>query len=379
MPKIKVILKQLIVLPLIITIVFSLSACSGYRDLDKMLFVTSILVDYDDEKQTPVFYFEAFKPIRSSNIDANSEERIVFKIEAVTAVKAIQNLRGQTSSSVTFTHNKIILFSTKMAEMGFKDYFDLFDRGQEFIERTKLGIFDCDPEEYVKTSMPEEKMTGLYLYDMINNNQSMTPEGMQIDVKEFMNQRYIGDKVNTLPLITLTEDNEKQRFKTNGIAIIKDYTMLGKVNPFLTSYFNMMIKERIEDILLLGSPQEDGKICAVRILRSSLDTKLEYNGETLKVIKIINIKAILAEAQGSFDLTEINLTALEKGASEKVQFHCMELFNEYKDKGLDIFDIQEEFERKYPDAKNDNVITITELEIQTDVDIEGTTTSKSFS
>jgi hypothetical protein len=58
----------------------------------------------------------------------------------------------------------------------------------------------------------------------------------------------------------------------------------------------------------------------------------------------------------------------------KIRNECLALFNEWKQKKTDVFDIQEEFEREYPGYKDKNIIENTELVLDIDVNITGSAT-----
>lgn len=88
----------------------------------------------------------------------------------------------------------------------------------------------------------------------------------------------------------------------------------------------------------------------------------------------LKLKTEVSAIQGQLKLTDGNIAKLEQSMAEKINQNCLELFQHWKDKGTDIFDIREKFERKYPKLAGRNIIENTELEMDVQVDIIGTTT-----
>ena len=57
--------KILVIICLILMNCFSMTSCFSYRDINKLLFVTAIIIDVDDNNN-PILYAEAFKGIRGA-------------------------------------------------------------------------------------------------------------------------------------------------------------------------------------------------------------------------------------------------------------------------------------------------------------------------
>lgn len=406
-------LRRLLAAAAAIWIALTTTACN-YRDLDELLFVASILVDYDEKSGEVVLYIEAFKPLRSSEPDANDEKRIVYSVRASTMGKALQDLNTRTSSYVTFTHCKVILFTTKVAEHGFKDYFDVFNRDQEFIVRAFLAIYDGEVGDYVSLEVPEENMTGIYLYDMINNEYSISPQGERLDLMQFLNNVHSGNRVNIMPVISTTQGipegagssqsgggngadgmassdgsggsqgasgTTEKKYMVDGLALIRGYVMVGRLNPFRSLYYNLMQGYRALDTITIPNPQEPDKLCNLMILDSSIKNDMQYKDGKISLYRHIQIKTYLSETQADIDLTDAMMRRLAELAEQKVRRQCMQLFYDYKEKNLDVFYIQCEFGRNFPKetlADEENIIQNATMDIEVTVKVEGSTTTEGF-
>ena len=72
------------------------------------------------------------------------------------------------------------------------------------------------------------------------------------------------------------------------------------------------------------------------------------------------------------------LNAMERSGAENIKKICEELFYEYKKKNIDIFNLQRDFEMKYPRSKIDNCLKIAELELDIKVATKGSTITTDF-
>lgn len=349
-----------------------------YKDLNNILFVTCILIDFDKAQQEPIFYFEGFIAVRTAESGSATEERIVYRVPADTVAEAITALANMTSNTVSYTHCKVILYSVEMAEHGFKHYFDIFDRRQQFIIRVYLGIYDGEAEDFVTIENKEEKFMGIFLYNLINNTQSISSNGVKVDIKEFTNQVNLGDRANSMPMICIEEEGEELRVRVKGTALIKDYTMIGELTGDHPLYFNMLLKNAISGTLIAENPDNPGTDCALRILNYKTESEIRLEGDQIIVKRTIRINTSFMESQEDILLTNEVMDKLSENAAEVVERHCLDIFEEYKMRGEDVFDITEEFLRKYPHESAENLMERTTMEVEAVINIEGTSTTKGY-
>lgn len=351
-----------------------LTSCLGYRDLDQIVFVTSILIDEDEEKNS-VFYFETLNSIRSSSKEANQEERIIYKIATQNPGDAMNRLETYTSAPVTLAHNKVILFTERFASSGLDQAFGLFDRWQESSARTLLGIYAGSTDSFIRPNHEEEIMTGLYLYDMLGSKSSVTSYGVKLNIKEFMNQRIIGDHVNSISVMNVSKDEDtKGQYYLDGLALIKDYRMIGRLSSEQSIYFNFLLDNEVSGNINTQNPEDRTKTVNLLLQSNHYDSRITYADGKAKLSITLKLNTEVSSIQGKLALNRENIAKLEQSLAEKIQTNTLKIFGEWKDKGKDIFDIQEKFERQYPELTGRNIIESTELALTVKVDIKGTTT-----
>ncbi|SES95589.1 Ger(x)C family spore germination protein [Paenibacillus sp. NFR01] len=350
------------------------TACLGYRDLDHVVFVTSVLVDRDGGNNL-ILYFETLNSIRSSSKEANQEERIVYKVTVQNTGDALNQLETFTSAPVSMAHNKVVLFTEKYARSGMEDTIDLFDRWQDSSNRTLLAIFLGDPESYVNPNHREETMTGLYLYDMLGNKAAVTTYGVKVNIKEFMNQRYIGDRVNSMTMIDVSKEHfTKGQYYVGGLGLIKEYNLIGTIDREETIYFNLLLDNKVTGNLNTANPQDRTKTVSMLLQKYQYESEPELVSGKLKMHIRIKMNTTISAVQGRLEMNKDVISQMEKETEERIEQNCQKLFERWKERKTDVFDIQEKFARKYPKEADRNIIEDTELDLQVQMNIVGTTT-----
>ncbi len=70
-------MKRFIAVLLVFSNIF-LQGCFSYRDINKLLFATAVIVDVDNSNN-PVLFVEAYKGVRE---ESNQKDRLVLKVQA---------------------------------------------------------------------------------------------------------------------------------------------------------------------------------------------------------------------------------------------------------------------------------------------------------
>lgn len=342
-----------------------MTGCFSYRDINKIVFVTAVLVDIDKDNK-PIVYCEAFKA--KAGDEKGAGDRIIYKGKAKTCFEAIREISLGSSYKLNYTQNKVVIFSSKAAEYGIDNFLDFFDRDQELLIRPFVSVYDGDSEKLFKAKLEEEKYLGGYIMELINNI-GASSRAIKLSLHKYLNQRLIGDKTNVVPLIKLQSDGMGSKVEIDGGAILKADKMVGIISKQEGQGFNFLMNNVKSGTLEPKLPETENKFATLEILKSKTKTEIKYEKDKIKLIKNIKVKTSLAEVQEKLVINDNSLKALEMTSEENIKKACRTIFNKYKDEGIDIFDIEEELYRKYPKIKKNNAIKITELIVNADVEI----------
>jgi spore germination protein KC len=367
--------KKLICLMLVITIL--MTGCFSYKDINRILFVTGILIDLD-EKNNIVLYSEAFVSTRSSGDRMGNEERIIFKSNGETFMKAAGGINLRSTFRLNYTQNKAIIFTERAAKYGLDNFIDGLYRDQQTLLRQYLFIYPGEPEKFMNVELKEEPFIGIFLADLIQN-QKVTSVAMRRRLDEYLNNRLMGSTVDAINIIDIDKSQLNERIFVNGAAVIKDDKMVGRLDNEESYLYNLLKKTVKLGTIILPNPEHKDKFITLRILNSKTKDSLDYDGSKVILKKNIVIRTSFGETQKSIHiLNDEEREAIIKDAEDKVKNQCIKLFNDYKEKGIDLLDVQNKFDRKYPNTNIKDVINIVELNLSVKVYMEGSTDTTDF-
>ncbi|MCY6355744.1 Ger(x)C family spore germination protein [Clostridium sp. ZS2-4] len=342
-----------------------MTGCFSYKDINKILFVTAVLVDIDNDNK-PIVYCEAFKA--KGGDEKGEGDRIIFKGKGKTCFEAVREISLGSSFKLNYTQNKVLIFGSRAAEYGLDNFMDFFDRDQEMLIRPFIGVYDGECEMLLQADLDEEKYLGVYVMELINNV-GASSRAIQLSLNQYLNQRLVGDKTSIAPLIKLQSGGMGNKVEIDGGAILKEDKMVGIISKQEGQGFNFLMNSVKSGTLEPKNPEAEDKFVTLEILKSKTKTEIKYEEDKIKLIKNIKVKASVGEVQEKLVINDNTLKVLEMTSEENIKKACRIIFNQYKDDGIDIFDIEEELHRKYPKVKKNNPIKITELIVNADVEI----------
>ncbi len=364
---------------LAITLVCSLflSGCFNYKDINKILLVTAIGIDIDENKH-PIIYTECFIPKRAGGADLASEEQVIFKGKGKTVFEAIRNINLSSSYKLNYTQNKAIIFSERAADYGIDNFIDLLDRDQEFLMRQFMFVCKGDFEKLLRTKLKEEAFLGIFLPDLVAN-QALTSKASKLKFDEFLVRRKLGSNVNVINLIKRREDTPDPRISIEGLAVIQDDKLVGQLTTDEGKYFNFFQNTLKSTDIEVTNPEHMDKLVTLEIFKSKSKTNISYDGNTIDLYKTINIRTIFAESQKSIHLSDNEeRKKISQYAESNVEEGCKRLYKKYAKMNIDLFNVQNEFQRKYPTAKVNNVLNLLNVNIDANVTIDNSSDTTNF-
>lgn len=363
-------------LSLIICMCLIFNGCFNYKDINRVLFMTSIIVDIDEDNN-PILYMETFKPYRSATAGSEKGERIIYKGNAKTVFETIRDVGLSSSYKLNATQNKAIIFTEKAAAYGIDNFIDLFDRDQEFLVRQYIAIYEGDVERLLKSKFKSEEYIGIFLTDLMDNIETSS-RAVELSINDYLNKREQPSRTCVLTVLKMNEDQINDLIGIDGGAVVKDDKMVDRLPKDKSQGYNFIIDKVKSGTLEVSNPEHDEKFVTLEIRNSKTKTKLSYDGNSVKLKKIIKVRTNFGETQDSINITDGEIYTIARRAERNIELSCKDVFNEYKQKNLDIFNVEKEFNIKYPHEKLNEVLKNTEIDVEVHVDIEGSSTKLNF-
>lgn len=348
------------------------SGCYNYKDINRVIFVTNMLIDLD-ENNNIVLYTDTIKPYRSTSESSEKGMRIIFKGEGKSLFEAERNLNLSSSYILNYTQNKAIIFSQKAAEAGLENYMDFLNRDQELLVRSFLFVYYGDINRLMKLASNDEEYLGAFLNSVVNKMQT-SPRTISLNLNDYLVTCKLGSGITIMSALEVKKGVLKDNIELVGGAIISNEKLVDRLQIAQGLSYNFLMNKVKKGTLEVTNPNDKNKIVTLEILNGKTKTDIKVEKDKIELIKTIKIRASVGDVQGTMVLSEENIKKLQKNAENNIIKYGTMLFEEFKGKDLDIFNIKRELEMKYPNISIERPLTKAELKINPEVTIEGSST-----
>ena len=347
-----------------------LVGCFNYRDINKVTFATSIIFDTDDFGRA-VVYVDCVKPYRSTNESSDKGRRIIYKGIGKTALEALKDVNLASSYELNYSQNRAYIFTEKAARKGVKGYLDLINNNQEFQIKPDMFVYFGEVKDLLKVTSNDEEYLGLYLEELVHKNKR-NPRAIRANINEYLGKSIEDDKTYIVGAIEIRDDALDKKIQIGGGAVIKDSKLINKLEAKDALSYNLLMDNVTKGTLEISNPQSDEGFITLEILSNSTKSDIIYEDNKIKLVKDLEMKVSVAEAQDSFIVDKETLTYIKAAKEMEVESYLKNIFDTYKKEGLDIFEIQRLLDVKYSNIEIEDPLSITELEANVNIIMEGT-------
>ncbi|MCC5912074.1 MAG: Ger(x)C family spore germination protein [Clostridiaceae bacterium] len=353
-----------------------LGGCYSYNDINRVLFPTAMIIDIDDEGDIMI-YLEIFHAFRSTQENTEQGQRILYQQKGATFLEAIESFDEIAAHVHSFEHNKVIIFTEKAAEEGIEDFLDFLQRGQQFLLRPFVAVYYGEPKDLFEVPLKQNEYLGLYIHDLFDRPRTRITIRHR-KLYEVLNDRRRGENVALITAIEVDKNALDDIVKKYGVAVIQNDKLVDRVDLWEMQTLAFLIDTVESGRISIPHPQHEGKHITLEILKSNTKTEVNYEEGKIHLKKKIDMKTIVGGSEGSLVLDQETIEKIDYLLEETLKENLHEFFHKYREKDVDIFEVQQNFERNYPHIEVDNAIEITELEIEVNNHLSGSTDSLNF-
>ncbi|EKY24423.1 Ger(x)C family spore germination protein [Clostridium celatum] len=367
---VKVITSTIIIM--LIPLIFS--GCFNYNDINKVTFSTSIIFDVDDLNQC-VIYLDCVKPYRSANDSSDKGRRIIYKGTGKTALEALNSINSVSSYKLNYSQTRAYIFTEKAARNGIKKFLDLINNNSEFQMKPSAFVYYGDIDDLLETVSTDEEYLGLFLNDLVGKDK-YNEKAVKSNINYYLSNILMGSNTALLTSIDLKEDALDKKVEISGASIFKDNKLVEQIDDKDSLMYNLLMGTTKAGTLDIANPQSKENFVTLEILDGGISDVLKYDNKKFKLIKNINLEVSISEIQGKLTVDSSALDYIKVNEEAYINGYTQYIFEKYKKKDLDIFDIKRMVEMYYPDLDEDDPLANTDIEVHTNIIIKGTGTTK---
>ncbi|MGM9972574.1 MAG: Ger(x)C family spore germination protein [Clostridiaceae bacterium] len=358
---------------LLIPIVLSLllSGCYSYRDINKVIFVTSMLIDMN-ENDNIVVYGDTLRPYRDAGESSERGQRGFYKGEGKSLLEAIANMSLSASFLLDFSQNKAIIFSEKAAEEGIDKYMDYLNRAQELNVRSYLFVYYGNLEKLMTMTASNEDYLGNFLNDIVNKV-GASSKTIFMNINDYLTQKRMGSGITVITALELEDEAGEEKLHLVGGGVIQDGKLIERLEEKEILNYNLLTGGVKRGTIEVPNPSDKNNLITLGIHGGSTSTKLEIKDGKPILVKKIKLKGIIGEAQGELKLTKDNMDKIAKEAEESLIYSTEAFYRDYNRKGLDLLNLTREIEKQRISKDNIDSLESIKLLVYPEITLRGST------
>lgn len=345
--------KRLLFVILLISISTMLVACWDMEDINERIFVTSVGIDFNNDKEKKGDYIITYVYPNIYAMGKNptqEEDRFVVSTVTETLFDANRHLATRIDKPFYFKHLKVIVIGEEFLkyENLVKEVLDGLNRDSRINRNVKIAVAEGTAKDILEIRPKQEPITGGYLNEVIENDTQssrFTSQTLTRLTKEFD----ISD-VTLAPKVKKVKDD----LVISGAAILRDYKLLGWIGEEenrILSIMNGKVKTELMNVSVddvLVSYVITGVKCKKDVSTANNKIKATFDIHTEGYIQQYTF------AKGKHTFQDGFIEKVEKELEKKIKKEAEDLVNHMQTfHKADIFGVGEYLSKHRPEVWKD--------------------------
>lgn len=332
---------------ILILIIFSLTGCYNYKELNNLAIATGFAVDIkDDEYEVTILISNSKK--QSSGDSQNSASAAVYKGNGKTIFEAIKDASLGISKEIYISHIEILVLSEEVAETKTNEVIDFFFRYPQTRNEFYLIIAqDCKAGDLFDVTTPLETFPSQNISKNLETTSKLQGFVYTVTFNEFVTDLIEEGKNPLLPTISIigsVEEGNKDEniqqiepdtyLKLGMMSVFNGYNFVGISNEDQSKGINF-INDKVNTTLI--TTEHNGGNVVVELSKSKTGTSVEIDDKPKIKIEIEATGSIVeVGADVKVDKVEV-IEEIKKSSEEEIKRIVNEAINYSREIRTDIF------------------------------------------
>lgn len=361
--------KRVLSIIIIVVLLSNFVGCYNYREINKIVFVTSIIFDRDEYDNVRI-YLDCVNPYRSTNESSDKGKRMVLEGNGKTALEAIRDVDVSTSNILNFSQVRAYIFTEEAAVKGIDKYINLIDNNQELGYKTYMFVYSGDVESLINVKNNDEEYLGLYLDALVESNKK-SAEVIYSNVNDYLTSSIGKPNIGLMSAISIKKDIMEEKILLDGGVIMRDNHMIKKIPKDDTVSYDLLQRNIRTGTFQVTNPNEVDKFITLDILESNVFNDIDIVGDRVLLTKKIRVRTSIGEIQGDLDVNNNIINIIKAEEENKLKIALENFFNKYKKDNIDILKVERLVNERYPSFKEKDILSKTDIDVNVEIIIDG--------
>ncbi|KRF01753.1 hypothetical protein ASG89_25685 [Paenibacillus sp. Soil766] len=341
-----------VMLGLITAVPTGLTGCWSKQELNDRTFVSTMLVDLNEDGQTEVSTLFMLPNRISNGLNSNSVNQKPFVSisgKGSDVAEALQHIQAELPRSVTWGQMQVIVIGDRFARAGLTPLFDHLVRATDFRLPIYMFYFNGLARNLAKLESVFERFP-----TEIWRESAHTKRVPPIRIRELLYAQWnnLGDsyipELTLRDLKLLTEAKNVKWSGVGGAAIMKNGAVTGRFTNDEAMGI-LIMKNRIPEMIITGKLPDKKGIFSARLIDVKHRTHAIRNGSKVTIQVSIQARADLISIESNMNLSStVNIKLVEAAVNDRVKQMVQSAADKAQEHQADVFQWSELVKYKYP-------------------------------
>lgn len=374
---------------IISVLIFTLTGCYNYRELNQLAITSAIGIDkHDDEYQVSIQVMNTQKQGNDGTSTGEQPKFITYKEKGKTLQSAFRNIVLESPRRLYANHISLLVISEEVAKEGLSDVLDLLFRDTESRKQFIVLVSkNSTSSDVLEVLTPLETLNAKNITDSVIADSQFLGVSEEVTYEQLMDSYLNSKKEIVLPTIevigsveegeqtdSLQNSDPKTKVLLEGYSIFKADKLVGYLSN--KDSINLgFVRNKIENTIVDYKCSKDNYM-AVELV----NTKTEVVPKKNKLEVTIKVKAQgnINEINCDLDITKDKIISeLEKKINNKIEKDIKQTIKEINEEyNSDVYGFEDlfyknnpNFYKKMKDKYEDNFITNVKVKVESDINL----------
>lgn len=295
--------KKLLIITCILTILLAFTKSYDVKGTEELSYIIAIGLDKSDSEKEPLsLTIQIAKPDTTGETGGTTIKTETETVNCNSFNLGLSMLNLENVNELNLSHCTAIVISEEIAKEGIENFINTLTNNIEIRPTCNMLISQCKASELLEQASTIEDISSKF-YSSFINSAKITSYVTNCQLSSFFASLH-GDVTEPLALYTFIKNDT---IESIGLAVFKDYKMVGRLSGLDTLCYNLLTNEFEEATIEVYNPQNPSIPLAVHLsgpTESKIKVSLENN--VLKIKCDISVNSAILSASKNYDFSTEN-------------------------------------------------------------------------
>lgn len=338
---------KLLVITCILSLFIAFTNSYDARETEELSYAIAIGLDLSDSPDEPLaLTLQIAKPDSSGDSGGTKIKTEAKTVTCNSFSLGMAMLNLENINEINLSHCTAIIISEEFAKKGIEDVINTLANDVEIRPTCNVLISEGKASELLQKASSIEDISAKF-YNSFINSAKITSYVSTCPLTDFYSSLH-GDIKAPTAIYTFAKDDT---IESIGLAVFKDYKMVGRLSGLDTFCFNILTNEFQEATIEVYNPQDPDIPLSINLSNSKDKTKTKVTLENgiPKIACEIFLKSSILSANENYNYsTEESKREVEAEINKFIENACLDFLNKTsKEYQSDIIGFQGQFNKNY--------------------------------